>query len=220
MLHRIALARSQRLAILVLCFALGTVSATAKAAGTSSDGIWKGTGRTQIEGVTAEAAAFRLDAAALEVLLSGAPVEGSGPLAQSPVIIELPMPDGSFTRFRFEESPIFEPKLSASYPDIKSYRGQGLDIAGATVRFDWTPQGFHALILGPGLAVSVHPVSAQGGEDYVSYQLSDARKHFECGVSAEALGAVEPYESSATLASPPRGMAIWPACHVRPSSSL
>jgi hypothetical protein len=49
-------------------------------------------------------------------------------------------------RFRFVESPIMEPGLSAKYPEIKSYVGRGLDDQTAYTRFGWTYKGFHAII--------------------------------------------------------------------------
>jgi len=128
-----------------------------------------------------------MDKSVLEALLMAAPMEGRTALEESQAIISLPMPDGSLSRFRIEESSVFEPKLAASYPEIKSYRGQGIDVGGATVRFDWTPQGFHAVILASDGLVIVHPLTGDVDGDYVSYQSADARDKFECGVIEQSL---------------------------------
>ena len=55
---------------------------------------------------------------ALRDLLSLVPSEWSG---QS-INIDLPMPDGSLSRFSIVESPIMEAELAAKYPQIKTYK--------------------------------------------------------------------------------------------------
>jgi len=63
------------------------------------------------------------------------------------VRLSLPVADGTFQQFKIEESPIMEPELAQRHPEIKTYKGQGLDDPLATTRFDWTPTGFHAFVL-------------------------------------------------------------------------
>jgi trimeric autotransporter adhesin len=46
-------------------------------------------------------------------------------LALAPVVISLPAPDGSFQRFRLEESAIMVPGLGRKHPGIKTYSGRG-----------------------------------------------------------------------------------------------
>ncbi len=110
-------------------------------------------------------------------------MEHAGDLRNSPAIISLPMPDGSFQRFRIEESSVLEADMAAMYPEIKSYRGQGIEDGTATVRFDWTPLGFHALILSAdGRPVNILPPNRHDVSTYVSaYHQAVA---FECGVPA------------------------------------
>lgn len=167
----------------LLVATLLTITASAAlAAPLASDGIWQGLESNKIAGGKASTATFRLDKGALESLLARAPKEGISPLGQSPVIITLPMPDGSLARFRFEESSVFEPALAAEHPEIRSFRGQGIDLASSTVRFDWTPQGFHALMLASDLTVTVYPQTSVAGAEYVSTQVTDAKTAFACGV--------------------------------------
>ena len=116
---------------------------------------------------------LRLNELALRQLLATAPLEGTPAAHSTAPIIELPLPDGSFGRFRFVESPIMEPELAAKFPEIKTYAGQGLDDETATVRFDVTPAGFHAQILSAHGVVYIDPYSRGTTAYYLSYNKND-----------------------------------------------
>ena len=92
---------------------------------------------------------IRLNQLALANLLQQAPMEFTEAARVAPPVITLPMPDGSLARFTFEEAPIMESGLAQLYPEIKTYRGKGIDDPTATVRFDSMPSGFHAMVLAP-----------------------------------------------------------------------
>jgi Metallo-peptidase family M12B Reprolysin-like/FG-GAP-like repeat len=126
----------------------------------------------------------QLNKSALAQVLAQAPMEftASGKAAQ--VTLSVPMPDGTLGRFRIEESPIMEPGLAAQFPEIKTYRGQGLDDPTATARFDLTPAGFHAIILSAGDTVYVDPYAKGDTTNYISYfkrDLPDGPR-YECRV--------------------------------------
>ncbi|MFM2081751.1 MAG: hypothetical protein RL380_442, partial [Verrucomicrobiota bacterium] len=122
--------------------------------------------------------ALTLDATAMRAALAAAPVEKFGASttftkgATLPKIISLPQPDGSFQNFAVTESSIMEPGLAAEFPEIKTYYAQGLDDPAATVRLDFTPQGFHAQILSPNGAVYIDPHFRDASE-YVCYAKKD-----------------------------------------------
>ncbi|MBO2010825.1 FG-GAP-like repeat-containing protein [Hymenobacter negativus] len=86
-----------------------------------------------------------LDAAGLRVALTSAPSENQAGAA--PLRLALPLPDGSTGRFAVVETAVMAPALAAQFPQIRTYRGVGLDDPTATVQLDLTPQGFHAQIL-------------------------------------------------------------------------
>ena len=111
----------------------------------------------------------RLDHRKLLDLLARVPLERFDDAQKVEVVIELPWPDGSFKRFYVEESPIMQPELASQFPDLKTYRGQGLDDVTASVRFDWTPSGFHAMVLSGEGTVFIDPHSPADTQNYIAY---------------------------------------------------
>ena len=141
---------------------------------------------------------LRLNQSALANLLQQAPMEFTEAARVTPPVITLPMPDGSLARFTFEEAPIMESGLAQLYPEIKTYRGKGIDDPTATVRFDSMPSGFHAMVLASSGTVLIEPqtnavgsaVSASRLPDYTSYYKHDAissSEPFTCGVGGDSL---------------------------------
>jgi hypothetical protein len=126
-----------------------------------------------------------LDWPALNVLLAMTPMENSANALSVDTVLSLPLPEGGFGRFQILESPIMAPALAARFPEIKTYRGQGIDDPTASVRFDTTPAGFHAMILSTAGRVFVDPYSTGETALYMSYFTRDyprpAELEFECG---------------------------------------
>ena len=114
-----------------------------------------------------------LDKQSLGQLLAKAPLEFSSAAAAGKVVMTMPMPDGSYTSFSIVESPIFEAKLAASLPGIRNFRGQGIDDPTATMRFDWTSEGFHAMVLSAGETVFVDPYAERDTDHYITYFRKD-----------------------------------------------
>jgi uncharacterized repeat protein (TIGR01451 family) len=160
----------------------------------SPDGLWARIDQTQtsqrqnqLQLQPDNFRSFRLNRDLLKQKLGVAPLEslaGNGGQAE----MTLPMPDGSFLRLRIEESPMMEPGLAAKFPEIKTYQGQGIDDKSAYARFDFTPQGFHALVLHAnknGDAVQISPREQGNLDEYLSYATKDAPSpadmKFQCG---------------------------------------
>lgn len=113
------------------------------------------------------------DIAALDNLLDQAPPESSLSAQSVEVVLTLPLPDGGFGRFRIEASPLMEPALAARYPEIKTYRGWGLDDLTATAYLDRTPAGFHGIILSSSDTVYIDPYQRNDITNYLSYFKQD-----------------------------------------------
>ena len=189
---RIAVVTAASLAavgLLTLAFAPRTGAAGPAAPEKSQDGVWRTIDSTSVDVTTLHLSpgnthtVLQLNKTALARELARAPMEFTSDLRNSPAVLSLPMPDGSFQRFLIEESPVIDAALVARYPEIKSYRGQGIEDGTATVRFDWTPLGFHAFVLpAKGKAINILPLDAKDGTTtYASYY--HERIAFKCGVT-------------------------------------
>lgn len=114
-----------------------------------------------------------VDLPSLDQLLDQAPVEDSLTAQSTSVELTLPLPDGRFGRFLIVEAPLMAPDLAAQYPEIKTYRGWGLDDPTETVRLDRTPAGFHGMILSAGDTVYLDPYRRGDILRYLSYYKGD-----------------------------------------------
>ena len=88
-----------------------------------------------------------------------------------------------------------EPELQRQFPDLKSYRGQGIDDPTMTVRFNETPSGLDAMVLSSGRTFYIDPFPLRTGdtETHMSY-LKDAfpadEKQIRCLVGEDPEGVV------------------------------
>ncbi|NJN78737.1 MAG: hypothetical protein HC803_10780 [Saprospiraceae bacterium] len=130
----------------------------------------------------------KLDIDGLKQFLATAPMENN--VNKSSIKISLPMPDGTTQRFSIVESPIMEAGLAVQLPEIKTYVGQGIDDPTATIRFDWTYKGFHAMILSAGNSTFIDPYHSQTQEEYITYFKKDfvTSKAFQCELDNEING--------------------------------
>lgn len=156
----------------------------------SADGVWQDSGvaaplSRDAEGSLKEpgARSFRLNPQALTRILRGAPLETARRSAGTE--LSLPMPDGTFSKFRIEESPVVAPGPEIGLSHVRTYRARGVDDPTATGRLSWTGSRLHALILSERASFFVEPRSRNDDRFYVS---SDARDSgggsIRCGVTA------------------------------------
>jgi hypothetical protein len=135
---------------------------------------------------------FRADFAALRDGLRRAPAESFGGAKQNAndFVVEIPMPDGKFQRFRTVETKILAPELARAFPDFRTYAGQGIDDPTATARFDLTINGFRAMIFSAvGGTSLVEPYADNNTEYYISFYKRDAERTgtFECHTNDQGL---------------------------------
>lgn len=149
-----------------------------------------------------------IDVSALRQLLQGCPVESGGHLPSTTYRLQIPLPDGNASWFDIYESPIMEPGLAAQFPDIKTYAGYGVNDPTASLRFDLTPQGFHAMILSAHGTYFIDPYCRGNTQHYLVYDKQYFRavnKFFDCQFSSSALPTA-PSPNQAPLLKQPAGI--------------
>ena len=138
---------------------------------------------------------LKLNTESMKALLSRAPAESLRSMPTEKITLELPRPDGGFMRFNIEDSPIMEAELARRYPEIKTYRGQGIDDPTATTRLDYTQFGFHAIILTTTGTILIEPDSLGDVTNYVAYFNNQIPQGtFQCDVdeASQEVAAVQP----------------------------
>src|SRR5688572_24486791 len=161
-----------------LCLALGVVAIAAGVgeivglgqAGQEPDNVWqlvagRPAGVPVRAALVGDFAIVRLNRPALEGRLNLAPPDRDL-AAATPVVLSLPAADGSFGRFRVADSPILAPELAASFPEFRTYTGQGIDDPTATTRFGWTELGFHAIVVSASGTTYIDPYATGNVELY------------------------------------------------------
>jgi len=166
--------------VLLLCvgliFSVTQVSANKSVSG---DKVWReldGSALRQADSLLSadEYKTFHLDKTLLRTILDKAPLEFSKAAPESgasvtetgAVILTLPLPDGTFSRFSIMESPIMEPGLAAKFPDITTFIGQGIDNPSAVTRFSLSPAGFRAMILSSKGKIFIYSYAKNNKENY------------------------------------------------------
>jgi len=134
---------------------------------------------------------LQLDLGNFSSALDQVPSESNIRVNDSDFLISLPMPDNSFKTFKVVESPVMAVELAAKYPEIRTYLGHEIDRnSGAGVRFDVTPEGFHAIIFSTEGTVYIDPYSLGETRYYISYFKKDylpteSELNFECNLLGE-----------------------------------
>jgi len=135
---------------------------------------------------------YNLDLKALKQILKDAPERGTFS-GNSNLIVFFPNAEGEFERFRIMEASVMDPILSAKYPDIKSYAGQGIDDPSARIRFSISPIGLQSMRLSNEKAASFIAPYTKDLSRYTVYKKQDkmaSRDNFECEVTNTARKAI------------------------------
>ncbi len=131
---------------------------------------------------------FQMDIDAIKAQMTGVGFRenpSSGFIAQ----LSFPHPDGSMHNYQARGNQTMDPALAALFPEIKSYDAAGVN-NGAKVKWDITPQGFHAMIMLPNESTIYIDPLIQGNTDYyIVYHKKDfySTKQMLCEFSGQSL---------------------------------
>jgi subtilisin-like proprotein convertase family protein len=133
-----------------------------------------------------------LDFDKLKSDLAEAPMEFTNAARNRPVVITLPMPDGSYEEFEVVESPTMMPGLAARYPEIKSFYGTSSTLKGARTRFDYSPTGLVGSVEYEKNSIYFSPAATSQTEYYVCFYKKDMWLESDfpaptCGVSGNPI---------------------------------
>ncbi len=126
----------------------------------SGDNVWHFAEESDVIGTRVTPDAYRAASMDRDTLLGTLTRVAERRHNEPQPVLTLPMPDGSFARFRIEAAP--EPGLEA----VEAYRGRGLDEGDA--RIEWTSRGMHAVVQTNRGPVYVDPVPGVTST-YVTY---------------------------------------------------
>jgi len=127
---------------------------------------------------------FSLNADELRQALNGVPKRNDFSTSSS-TILSFPNSDGKLERYAIKEASVMHPDLQARFPEIRSYVGQGVDDASASIRFSFSPYGFSAMILSRTGNTFIEPI-ARNSNDYIVFNRKNRinrNNDFECEVT-------------------------------------
>lgn len=156
---------------LLLSFGLNAQSNNDKFWSPVSESAIQQSGKRQI--IPQKYIAFQLNGNDLKTQLLSAPHENNVKINESSCIVSLPVPNGTFQRFRVVESPIMEPALAAQFPDMKTYSIKGIDDIYANGKLDWNEFGFHGMVRSINGDFFIDPYCLQNVKDYITYYTAD-----------------------------------------------
>ncbi|MBV9961706.1 MAG: zinc-dependent metalloprotease [Parafilimonas sp.] len=128
---------------------------------------------------------FTLNENIFAALLKQSPHESTTSAEKSGFTVSIPVADGSIEQFRITESPVMQPGLQAKHPEIRTYLGQAVNDPTSVMRFDFSPYGFHAIIISPKRStVYINPITTAKGLYTVFDRSNMAQEQqvFDCNV--------------------------------------
>ena len=113
---------------------------------------------------------LQLDVPTMQNLGKTAQKEGNNTL-NATTIIDLPLPNGRFQKFKIWESSLMEPELAAKFPEIKTYILMGIDDPFARGRMSVSPDEFGAFFTSHqfGQEVYIRKVLKNSAAVYLTY---------------------------------------------------
>ena len=145
---------------------------------------------------------FQLSEEMFRIDLVRTPLQKHISAFDSDFILSIPNAEGKIERYKLVEAPVMDPALAEKYPNIKSYAGQGIDDPTSTIRCDYSPRGFHAMILSTSRkTMYIDPVD-RDNKYYVVFSRPDVvsyKESFHCLTAESATAATLKVETPTRL---------------------
>ncbi len=125
-------------------------------------------GKSFLSSLPKQFSVLKLDIALLKNEMDKTSYENSSnPIS---AVISVPMPNGTFQKFKIYRSEVIADSLSKPFESIiRTFTGKGIDDPSASAKFDYTLWGFHGFILSPNGYVIIDPYSLGNTTDYICY---------------------------------------------------
>ena len=120
---------------------------------------------TNFNPLPSEYRVVNLNFVALKNHVENAPMEFTVDAKNNPLILALPMPDGTIQNFEVAKSPMMEQGLVDKFPEIKTFTLQGVEDKTAVGRMDFNSNNFHAFLRSANGSFLIDPA----GDHYISF---------------------------------------------------
>lgn len=125
---------------------------------------------------------YQLDLTGFKQLWANAPVLDAANARSKSAVISIPSPDGTMMEYAVFQNEVLPFQLKKRYPNLSTYSGQGITDPSSFAVFDFTEQGFHAMVLSPNGTYFIDPATLSDTGYYLAYYKKDfvTDKRFEC----------------------------------------
>lgn len=132
---------------------------------------------------------FHLDTSSIQAIIFSAPQEENTSVKNSSSTLDVPIPEHGTMSFKIVNYAMMEDGLAARYPTFKTGYGVSTQKPYATIRYDWTATGFHAVITTKETRYFIDPYITDNLETYMVYDVKNlaASEPFYCGVNDELI---------------------------------
>ena len=96
-----------------------------------------------------------------------------GLIAIDSVEVEIPMPDGSWEKYKISQVQVMAPELAAKFPYLKTYAGYSLQFPADQIRLEVNPEGIRVLILSTRGSILIDPVCKDDKIHMISFFKKD-----------------------------------------------
>ena len=92
-----------------------------------------------------------------------------GVITKDTLLIEIPIPDGTWEKFKINQVQVMAPELAAKYPYLKTYSGTSMAYPADQIRLEANPEGISGMILSTRGTILLDPFCKDDKLHMISY---------------------------------------------------